>query len=733
MGSKSKKEKKEKRRKEKRRRRESSTESSSSDDEERKRRRAAKLAKKVAQHLQKHSTGGAGYSNEDNPFGDTNLTERFVWGKKIEKQLAEGVDVRELTARAEARRHAERLEEIEKVKKRREQREAEREAMQAELEMIQRERALAEAVELEKKEEEFHLEQAKMRTRQRITEGRTRPIDLLACNVFPIDGMDPRLAEPNAVLHGLGPPELREVQEGMAIYLELDRGDRTHKDFWEALAAVTEHELAEAVKQEEIDRARLRGQPPPAQYTVREAGWHDTIDADVQTMLAGKGYRELAELEESIQDQLDTGAAGDPEYWAAVLKRLGVAKARARVREVHTGACWARRAEMVGQVFARITGGVNVAEAMGWGQEEQQQQQQQQEEEEYPEEQERSPPPPPNVAAAAVAAAAAAAAAEAGNEEEIALPEEEEEEGGSGAAAAGAKTKGEGEGLDPELLELALAGRPGGDEAAGAVKRREASRFQQAAALAATVSGRSTASAEAERLYRQMVADPGGAARMLGSTSVLLRNVAAPGGEPAPPAEADAEPAAPPGAPLFPVLPRKALGSEVPQGEETDAERSFRVAAAKQMGDLGTSGDAPFGGEVELNSQVYWWHEKYRPRKPKYFNRVHTGYEWNRYNQTHYDGDNPPPKTVQGYKFNVFYPELIEKSKAPSYSIDKDPASPDGSTCILRFHAGPPYEDIAFRIVNKEWEYNHKRGFKCSFERGILHLYFNFHRQRYRR
>ena len=46
-------------------------------------------------------------------------------------------------------------------------------------------------------------------------------------------------------------------------------------------------------------------------------------------------------------------------------------------------------------------------------------------------------------------------------------------------------------------------------------------------------------------------------------------------------------------------------------------------------------------------TQVYWWHEKYRPRRPKYFNRVHTGYEWNKYNQTHYDADNPPPKTVQ--------------------------------------------------------------------------------------
>lgn len=65
--------------------------------------------------------------------------------------------------------------------------------------------------------------------------------------------------------------------------------------------------------------------------------------------------------------------------------------------------------------------------------------------------------------------------------------------------------------------------------------------------------------------------------------------------------------------------------------------------------------------------QVYWWNIKYKPRKPKYFNRVHTGYEWNKYNQTHYDHDNPPPKVVQGYKFNIFYPDLIDKSKAPEY------------------------------------------------------------------
>jgi len=165
-------------------------------------------------------------------------------------------------------------------------------------------------------------------------------------------------------------------------------------------------------------------------------------------------------------------------------------------------------------------------------------------------------------------------------------------------------------------------------------------------------------------------------------------------------------------------------------GGDAEAAR-LRSDALRVMGSDGA--DRDFGGEVSLESQVYWWHEKYKPRKPKYFNRVHTGYDWNKYNQTHYDYDNPPPKTVQGYKFNILYHDLIDKSKAPTYKVEPDPTSADGTTCILRFIAGPPYEDIAFRVVNKEWSYSHKRGFRCSFERGILHLFFNFDRPRYRR
>ncbi|KAL2868021.1 splicing factor cactin [Aspergillus lucknowensis] len=152
-----------------------------------------------------------------------------------------------------------------------------------------------------------------------------------------------------------------------------------------------------------------------------------------------------------------------------------------------------------------------------------------------------------------------------------------------------------------------------------------------------------------------------------------------------------------------------------------------------------------FTGEESVSTGAQpQWADKYRPRKPRYFNRVQMGYEWNKYNQTHYDHDNPPPKVVQGYKFNIFYPDLIDKTKAPTYRIEREhgrkrgqsfAAAGEEDTCLIRFMAGPPYEDIAFRIVDKEWDYSAKRerGFKSTFEKGILQLHFQFKRIYYRK
>ena len=155
--------------------------------------------------------------------------------------------------------------------------------------------------------------------------------------------------------------------------------------------------------------------------------------------------------------------------------------------------------------------------------------------------------------------------------------------------------------------------------------------------------------------------------------------------------------------------------------EEDRLLREFKNKEAEE-------GDEDGIEEVKLVNQQYAWNDKYRPRKPKYFNRVRTGFEWTKYNRTHYDTENPPPKVIQGYKFNIFYPDLIDKSKTPSFTIER--GSESDEFCTIRFHAGPPYEDISFRVVNREWEKSYKRGYRCVFERGVLQLHFKFRKLR---
>ncbi|VVD00282.1 unnamed protein product [Leptidea sinapis] len=150
---------------------------------------------------------------------------------------------------------------------------------------------------------------------------------------------------------------------------------------------------------------------------------------------------------------------------------------------------------------------------------------------------------------------------------------------------------------------------------------------------------------------------------------------------------------------------RAASGTSGPAALEAAARRAMDAAGAGQEQGAGTP--ATFSVEHALPEQPYLWADKYRPRKPRYFNRVHTGFEWNKYNQTHYDMDNPPPKIK--------------------------PCADNPEFAVLRFRAGPPYEDIAFKIVNREWEYSYKRGFRCHFHNNIFQLWFHFKRYRYRR
>jgi hypothetical protein len=137
--------------------------------EERQRRRAAKKAAKQAKRKADESV--AGYTNDENPFGDVQLSEKFVWKKKIQGDAKQGKYHTKATKADEKRRRDEIGEEIAKVKRRREEREEEHEAWEAEKERMQREADEAEFGDYTELEDKFHLKQTRIRSQIRIREG----------------------------------------------------------------------------------------------------------------------------------------------------------------------------------------------------------------------------------------------------------------------------------------------------------------------------------------------------------------------------------------------------------------------------------------------------------------------------------------------------------------------------------------------------------------------------------
>ncbi|OMO78154.1 hypothetical protein CCACVL1_14617 [Corchorus capsularis] len=101
-------------------------------------------------------------SNDSTSFGDSNLNPNFVWRKKIERDVSRGIPLDAFSIKAEKKRQRARMGEIEKLKKRREERALQKAKREEERAFLARERARAEFGDREKKEEEdFEFHQSK--------------------------------------------------------------------------------------------------------------------------------------------------------------------------------------------------------------------------------------------------------------------------------------------------------------------------------------------------------------------------------------------------------------------------------------------------------------------------------------------------------------------------------------------------------------------------------------------
>ena len=61
-----------------------------------------------------------------------------------------------------------------------------------------------------------------------------------------------------------------------------------HVAYWGALSILCAAEEAIAARQDEIDRCRLRGEPPPPEPNRHEPGLHGSVAAELEMQLAGE-------------------------------------------------------------------------------------------------------------------------------------------------------------------------------------------------------------------------------------------------------------------------------------------------------------------------------------------------------------------------------------------------------------------------------------------------------------
>uniref|UniRef100_A0A3Q1FVB9 Splicing factor Cactin n=1 Tax=Acanthochromis polyacanthus TaxID=80966 RepID=A0A3Q1FVB9_9TELE len=611
--------------------------------------RARRLAKKEAKEKKRREKMGwseeyMGYTNADNPFGDNNLLGTFKWQKALDKKGIGHLGEKELKERNKCIQEENRRE-LQKVKQLRLEREREKAMRETELEMLQREKEAEHFKTWAEQEDNFHLHQAKLRSKIRIRDGRAKPIDLLAKYISAEDDdLAVEMHEPYTFLNGLTVTDMDDLLEDIKVYMELEQGKNV--DFWRDMTTITEDEISKLRKLE------ASGKGPGD----RREGINTAVSTDVQTVFKGKTYSQLQALHLNIESKIRAGGSNlDIGYWESLLQQVRVYMARARLRERHQDVLRQKLFKLKQEQGVESEPLFPIIK----------------EEPRTEEDEERTGGPSRELTTEEPSVSSSS------RNRNRDAEEDEEEPGTSGAGSrdedGGEKDEGKDDEEKGEVVEAVLT---------------EEDLIQQS--QAEYDSGR----------YSPALLTP--------SELPLDTHTITP--------EEDTHRL---------QLARRQL--QVTGDAKESAEDAFVRRAKEGMG----NDEAQFSVEFPVTGKMYLWADKYRPRKPRFFNRVHTGFEWNKYNQTHYDFDNPPPKIVQGYKFNIFYPDLIDKRSTPQYFLEPSPDNKDFG--ILRFHAGPPYEDIAFKIVNREWEYSHRHGFRCQFANGIFQLWFHFKRYRYRR
>lgn len=287
------------------------------------------------------------FSGSDNAFNDSDLNSKFQWQKKSEKDRKSGITADQAAQRDEQRR-AETREELHKLNMRRQQRETEKLQREAEQSRVQRLNESAQTQEWLNKEDDFMLEQKRMRAVMRIKGHRAHPIDYLCLNLkfaYPDTthtrdddqevetGLEVDLDEPYRILENLNLDQTKALHADICEFLDLETAE-PNKDFWKVGDAVFHFHFTNkspkcmlSVCQDKLEKiARTMS----ASHAIDE-----DVEEQIEMILQGKSLNQLTQLQQSIQTKLRSDAAIDTEYWENLFKSLLVYKAKAKLNDMH--------------------------------------------------------------------------------------------------------------------------------------------------------------------------------------------------------------------------------------------------------------------------------------------------------------------------------------------------------------------------------------------------------------
>ena len=257
------------------------------------------------------------YDDDDNPFGDSTLTQTFRWQKKLEKEGIGKINDEDLEDLAK-KKIVEQREELEKVKRARLEREKEKAERDEMDELEQRTKESDKFAKWKADEDSFHMKQALLRSSIRIQDGRAKPIDLLAKYISAEDDVDMvDMHEPYTYLNGLTIEDLEDLLVDIKVYQRLEKG--CNSDYWQDITVIVEDELHKLRKLDSRTGSMYEA------AVERREGINKAVSMDVQNVFKGKSVEQLEALQTGIEAKLLQRQEGiDIGYWESLLSQLKV-------------------------------------------------------------------------------------------------------------------------------------------------------------------------------------------------------------------------------------------------------------------------------------------------------------------------------------------------------------------------------------------------------------------------